>query len=135
MFRSLVLEVLRAASSRGHVCTHLELGQSHSTPCAKIMTRPGSRIMSSAMCWFSQAITTTACLPTVIHTGDVTSWTGMRLVTLCHEPGMTSHHVFRMTLRHEPGITLRSRNDVTSRTWNAFGDVVLVLAAVELARL
>ncbi len=59
----------------------------------------------------------------------------MRLVTLCHEPGMTSHHVFRMTLRHEPGITLRSRNDVTSRTWNAFGDVVLVLAAVELARL
>lgn len=40
-----------------------------STPWAKIMTRPGSRIMSSAMCWFSQANTTTACLP------------GMRLAT------------------------------------------------------
>uniref|UniRef100_A0A0E9SW45 Uncharacterized protein n=1 Tax=Anguilla anguilla TaxID=7936 RepID=A0A0E9SW45_ANGAN len=40
-----------------------------STPWAKIMTRPGSRIISSPMCWFSQAITTTACLP------------GMRLAT------------------------------------------------------
>lgn len=40
-----------------------------STPCAKIMTSPGSRIISSPMCWFSQAITTTACLP------------GMRLAT------------------------------------------------------
>lgn len=34
-----------------------------STPCAKIITNPGSSTMSSPMCWFSQAITTTACLP------------------------------------------------------------------------
>lgn len=40
-----------------------------STPCAKIITSPGSSTMSSPMCWFSQAITTTACLP------------GMRLAT------------------------------------------------------
>lgn len=43
--------------------------QISSTPCAKIMTSPGSCTMSSPMCWFSQAITTTACLP------------GMRLAT------------------------------------------------------
>ena len=36
----------------------------HSTPWAKIMTRPGSIIIASAMCTFSHAITTTACLPT-----------------------------------------------------------------------
>jgi len=36
----------------------------HSTPWAKIITRPGSMIIASAMWTFSQAITTTACLPT-----------------------------------------------------------------------
>lgn len=36
---------------------------SHSTPCANIITSPGSTIISSFICWFSQEITTTACLP------------------------------------------------------------------------
>ena len=38
--------------------------RNHSTPWAKIITRPGSIIISSAMWTFSHAITTTACLPT-----------------------------------------------------------------------
>lgn len=49
--------------------TAIVRSQISSTPCAKIMTSPGSCTMSSPMCWFSQAITTTACLP------------GMRLAT------------------------------------------------------
>lgn len=42
---------------------------SYSMPCAKIITRPGSTIMSSLMCALSQASTSTACLPgTRLHT-------------------------------------------------------------------
>ena len=35
----------------------------YSTPCANIMTKPGSSIMSSVICWFSHDMTTTACFP------------------------------------------------------------------------
>ena len=41
----------------------------YSIPWAKIMTRPGSRIISSEIWVLSQAITTTACLPGILlHT-------------------------------------------------------------------
>lgn len=35
----------------------------YSTPCANIMTNPGSTITSSLMCGLSQLNTNTACLP------------------------------------------------------------------------
>lgn len=41
----------------------------YSMPCAKIITSPGSTIMSSGMCVLSQWRTNTACLPgTLLHT-------------------------------------------------------------------
>ena len=50
----------------GKWATHLDFTSErcvHSTPCAKIMTIPGSKIISGGMCVFSHAAITTACFP------------------------------------------------------------------------
>ncbi|TNN57231.1 hypothetical protein EYF80_032565 [Liparis tanakae] len=75
---------IEESSSRHSQVSALQSYKISSTPCAKIMTRPGSRIMSSPMCWFSQAITTTACLP------------GIRLATVAKPCGQFRSWAFSM---------------------------------------